>query len=230
MLTRLSIRNIVLIEALDLTFGRGLGVLTGETGAGKSILLDALGLVLGNRADSGLVRGGEDKASVSASFEFATLPRALAERLDGAWNIVFLNALGDMFVARDPLGIRPLCYAIDESKFFAAASESVALANLGFEDSEIKSLPPGCAVIIENGKLEIKQFAAKPQRAHCFFEWIYFANVASTLDDRSVYMTRKALGEELARLETVPIDDDTIVVPVPDTAQAAAASLADDSK
>ena len=56
MLTRLSIRNIVLIEALDLAFGRGLGVLTGETGAGKSILLDALGLVLGNRADSGLVR------------------------------------------------------------------------------------------------------------------------------------------------------------------------------
>ena len=84
MLTRMSIRNIVLIEALDLTFGRGLGVLTGETGAGKSILLDALGLVLGNRADSGLVRGGEDKASVSASFEFATLPRALAERLDDA--------------------------------------------------------------------------------------------------------------------------------------------------
>ncbi|WP_306088576.1 DNA repair protein RecN [Qipengyuania flava] len=84
MLTRLSIRNIVLIEALDLTFGRGLGVLTGETGAGKSILLDALGLVLGNRADSGLVRGGEDKASVSASFEFATLPLALAERLDDA--------------------------------------------------------------------------------------------------------------------------------------------------
>ena len=84
MLTRLSIRNIVLIEALDLTFGRGLGVLTGETGAGKSILLDALGLVLGNRADSGLVRGGEDKASVTASFEFAALPLALAERLDGA--------------------------------------------------------------------------------------------------------------------------------------------------
>ena len=61
MLTRLSIRNIVLIEALELDFGRGLGVLTGETGAGKSILLDALGLVLGDRADSGLVRAGADK-------------------------------------------------------------------------------------------------------------------------------------------------------------------------
>ena len=74
MLTRLSIRNIVLIEALDLDFGPGLGVLTGETGAGKSILLDALGLVLGNRADSGLVRGGEEQASVTASFEFSQLP------------------------------------------------------------------------------------------------------------------------------------------------------------
>ena len=74
MLTRLAIRNIVLIEALDLDFAAGLGVLTGETGAGKSILLDALGLVLGNRADSGLVRAGEDKASVTASFEFARLP------------------------------------------------------------------------------------------------------------------------------------------------------------
>lgn len=74
MLTHLAIRNIVLIEALDLDFGRGLGVLTGETGAGKSILLDALGLVLGDRADTSLVRAGEDRASVVASFEFARLP------------------------------------------------------------------------------------------------------------------------------------------------------------
>ncbi|EQB08726.1 DNA repair protein RecN [Sphingobium quisquiliarum P25] len=69
MLTTLSIRNVVLIEALDLEFGAGLGVLTGETGAGKSILLDSLGLALGARADSGLVRSGEAQASVSATFE-----------------------------------------------------------------------------------------------------------------------------------------------------------------
>jgi DNA repair protein RecN (Recombination protein N) len=68
MLTTLSIRNVVLIEALDLEFGPGLGVLTGETGAGKSILLDSLGLALGQRADSGLVRQGEPQASVSATF------------------------------------------------------------------------------------------------------------------------------------------------------------------
>ena len=84
MLTRLSIRNIVLIEALDLDFGRGLGVLTGETGAGKSILLDALGLILGNRAETALVRSGADKASVTASFEFAALPAPVAEALDDA--------------------------------------------------------------------------------------------------------------------------------------------------
>lgn len=82
MLTSLAIRNIVLIEALDLTFGQGLGVLTGETGAGKSILLDALGLVLGNRADSGLVRAGADQASVTATFEFKRIPDVINDALD----------------------------------------------------------------------------------------------------------------------------------------------------
>ena len=81
MLTSLAIRNVVLIEALDLAFGPGLGVLTGETGAGKSILLDALGLVLGNRAETGLVRAGEEQASVTATFEFAELPEAMRAAL-----------------------------------------------------------------------------------------------------------------------------------------------------
>ena len=68
MLTGLAIRDVVLIERLDLHFGPGLTVLTGETGAGKSILLDSLGLALGARADAGLVRSGADQASVTASF------------------------------------------------------------------------------------------------------------------------------------------------------------------
>ena len=68
MLTALSIRDVVLIERLDLAFGAALTVLTGETGAGKSILLDSLGLALGARAESGLVRAGAEQASVTASF------------------------------------------------------------------------------------------------------------------------------------------------------------------
>ena len=69
MLVSLSIRDVVLIDRLDLTFDTGLCVLTGETGAGKSILLDALGLALGARAESALLRGGADQASVAAVFE-----------------------------------------------------------------------------------------------------------------------------------------------------------------
>lgn len=68
MLNALSIRDVVLIERLDLAFGPGLTVLTGETGAGKSILLDSLGLALGARAEQGLVRAGAEQASVSALF------------------------------------------------------------------------------------------------------------------------------------------------------------------
>ncbi|MDQ2878956.1 MAG: AAA family ATPase, partial [Pseudomonadota bacterium] len=69
MLTALSIRDVVLIEALDLDFQAGLGVLTGETGAGKSILLDALGLALGGRGEPALVRQGATQAVVTASFD-----------------------------------------------------------------------------------------------------------------------------------------------------------------
>ena len=69
MLARLSIRDIVLIERLDIEFSRGLAVLTGETGAGKSILLDAFALALGGRGDSGLVRHGAEQGQVTATFD-----------------------------------------------------------------------------------------------------------------------------------------------------------------
>ena len=65
MLVGLSIRDVVLIDRVDLSFRRGLAVLTGETGAGKSILLDALGLALGARGDIALVRNGAERASVT---------------------------------------------------------------------------------------------------------------------------------------------------------------------
>jgi DNA repair protein RecN (Recombination protein N) len=68
MLLGLTIREIVMIDRLDLAFRQGLCVLTGETGAGKSILLDALGLALGKRADAGLVRNGAGEAAVTAEF------------------------------------------------------------------------------------------------------------------------------------------------------------------
>lgn len=167
---------------------------------------------------------GQEIALQSKS-DLLDLLKRLHTKLDGAYNIVFLNALGEMFVSRDPLGVRPLCWAMEEG-LFAAASESVALANLGFTPERIHSVPPGHAVIIQEGKLRVEKYAESPRTAHCFFEWIYFANVSSTLDDRSVYLSRKALGEKLAEQEDVPYDKDWIVVPVPDTAKAAADAMA----
>ena len=78
MLTRLDIRDVVLIDRLEIEAGPGLAVLTGETGAGKSILLDALGLALGARSETGLVRAGAGQATVSAAFDIADGHPALA--------------------------------------------------------------------------------------------------------------------------------------------------------
>ena len=155
--------------------------------------------------------------------------QSISRRFDGAYSLVFLNARGEMLVARDPLGIKPLCYATDGS-LFAAASESVALLNIGFSPEQIKSLAPGHAITIVDGKIELEKYADTSGSAHCFFEWIYFANVASSMDGRSVYLSRTELGNELAQLEkedgSVMIDEDTIVVPVPDTSKAAADAMA----
>ncbi|MGL4555010.1 MAG: amidophosphoribosyltransferase [Gemmataceae bacterium] len=168
-----------------------------------------------------LSQAGDDRPDLVEVF------RRLAKKFDGAYNIVFLNAMGDMVVLRDPTGFRPLCIAQD-GPLFAAASESVALLNLGFK--EVQSLEPGEMIVIQDGEVRHSRFAPKQNPAHCFFEWIYFANVASTLDGRGVYTTRAALGRELARRErergTVPLDKGTIVVPVPDTGKAAADAMA----
>lgn len=83
MLVHLSVHNYAIVEHLDLELERGMSVITGETGAGKSIMLDALGLTLGDRADSGVVRPGADKADILATFDVSEIPDArawLAER------------------------------------------------------------------------------------------------------------------------------------------------------
>ena len=74
MLAAVSVRNFAIIDEVSLELGAGLTVLTGETGAGKSILVDALGLVLGDRADASAVRHGADRAEITASFDLADLP------------------------------------------------------------------------------------------------------------------------------------------------------------
>ena len=88
MLTALSIRDIVLVDALDLEVHGGLTVLTGETGAGKSIILDALGLALGARADAGLVRAGAKQASATAVFTAPDDPALIALISERGFDVV----------------------------------------------------------------------------------------------------------------------------------------------
>lgn len=76
MLTLLTVNNFAIAEHVDISFDTGMTVITGETGAGKSIVLDALGLTLGDRADAGVVRYGEDRADISATFDVSKLTDA----------------------------------------------------------------------------------------------------------------------------------------------------------
>ncbi|MEI6557270.1 MAG: DNA repair protein RecN [Rhodospirillaceae bacterium] len=114
MLVSLVIRDVVLIERLTLAFRPGLGVLTGETGAGKSILLDALGLALGARGDSGLVRRGADQAAVTAEFQLEGSHPVFAilreQGLEGADSLTLRRVIGTdgrsrAFVNDQPIGV-----------------------------------------------------------------------------------------------------------------------------
>ena len=117
--------------------------------------------------------------------DLLTVCRRMTAPLDGAYCVAFLNAHGDMFVARDPYGFKPLVYAFDGS-LFAAASEDVALLNIGFPASAIHDVAPGEMIVVDSGGITKKRYAPSPRAAHCFFEWIYFAGVASSLDGKSV--------------------------------------------
>jgi len=147
----------------------------------------------------------------------------LSRKFDGCYNMAFINAHGEIVVLRDPYGFRPLCYGYNDGMFLAA-SESNALINCGV--TRYKSLKPGEMIHISNGDVTVKRFAKNKKTTHCMFEWVYFSNVSSVLDGKSVYITRTNLGKELAKLETEDISEDHVVVPVPDTAKAAGDAMA----
>ena len=117
MLTRLSIRDIVLIDRLDIDFASGLSVLTGETGAGKSILLDSFALALGARGDAGLVRQGVEQGQVTAAFDLAKKHPAYAVLADNdiviedeliLRRVQFADGRTRAFVNDQPVGVQIL--------------------------------------------------------------------------------------------------------------------------
>jgi DNA repair protein RecN (Recombination protein N) len=155
MLARLSIRDIVLIDRLDIDFGSGLAALTGETGAGKSILLDAFALALGARGEAALVRAGAEQGQVTAAFELADdhpVRRVLAENDLGAEDelivrrVQFADGRTRAFVNDQPVSVqvlRALGSALveihgqhDERAFVDAATHRALLDAYGGIDGE----------------------------------------------------------------------------------------------
>src|SRR5271169_6653289 len=162
MLARLSIRDIILIDRLDIDFGAGLAALTGETGAGKSILLDAFALALGARGEAALVRTGAEQGQVTAAFELAAdhpARRVLTENDLGAEDelivrrVQFADGRTRAFINDQPVSVqvlRALGAALveihgqhDERAFVDAATHRALLdVYAGIEDqaAEVASL------------------------------------------------------------------------------------------
>ena len=155
--------------------------------------------------------------------DFKDLFQEVCSNFDGSYNITFINAKGQLVVLRDPLGLKPLCYGVAEDTLIVA-SESVVLSNMGVED--FKDVQPGEMIIAENGEFRVERFMESPRKAHCFFEWVYFSNLASSLEGRSVYKVRHEIGKWLAEAEKLPNEEDHIVMSVPETANTAASSFA----
>lgn len=149
--------------------------------------------------------------------DYKKIFKTLSEQLDGAYCLSFLDAQGKLIVVRDPQGFKPLSYAVTEN-CIVVASESVAIWNRGFNN--IQTLEPGCMIVVDENGVKVERYAEQKRKSHCFFEWIYFSNVASTIDKQNVYEARVRAGQLLAKQETEEITENTIVVSVPDTAKA----------
>jgi len=153
--------------------------------------------------------------------------RYVYRKVKGSYSVVIYIADKGMLAFRDPFGLRPLLFGINRDKLipsFAFASESVSLDVLGFKN--IRDLEPGSAIFIDkNREVYEKKILNKPHRP-CIFEYIYFARPDSYLNKINVYKSRVELGKKLAKKIKgikLPID---VIVPVPDSARAAAIEIA----
>lgn len=198
MLTALSIRDVVLIEALDLEFGAGLGVLTGETGAGKSILLDALGLALGRRGESGLVRHGAAQATVTATFEVPASVHALLEE----------NGLeGD---EGDPLIVRRIVKADGGSRAFVndQPASAALLREIGAQLVEIHGQHDDRGLLAPAGhRALLDTFAGAPTQAvadaHAAWREAEAALAAARSEIATAQADRDWLEHAVAELESL---------------------------
>jgi amidophosphoribosyltransferase len=173
------------------------------------------------------------EATSSFTLDPAIIFRAVAglhRRARGAYACVAHIAGNGILAFRDPYGIRPLCYGVNETEHgteYMVASESVALEGLGFRF--VRDIAPGEAVFIDmDSNFHAQQCAESPSLNPCIFEYVYFARPDSIMDGVSVYSARLRMGEHLSEkiareLRSGEID---VVMPIPDTSRPAAMQLA----
>jgi amidophosphoribosyltransferase len=155
---------------------------------------------------------------------------AVHNRCSGGYAVVAMIIGHGIVAFRDPNGIRPILVGDRETssgKEYMVASESVALATLGFKNA--RDLQPGEAIFITNdGVLHSRQFSGPTSRSPCIFEFVYFARPDSIIDNLSVYKARLRMGEQLAGqiVREWPDHDVDVVIPIPDTSRTAAVQVA----
>ncbi len=147
----------------------------------------------------------------------------LKNEMIGSYCFTFLSDDNSVFAARDPKGFRPLVMGHkDQNNTYIVASESSALAAVGAE--LIRDVKPGELIKFSRNGFETEMFSDDTQRAHCSFEFTYFAHPSSNMEGSNVYLARKKIGQFLAK--KFPLKDADLVIPVPDSARPAALGFA----
>lgn len=158
---------------------------------------------------------------IEDNIDFANVIQEPSKTWDGGFVICGANGSGDIFILRDPNGIRPCFYYLDDEAFVAASERPVIQTAMNVRIGDIKELEPGEAIMVsKHGKVTIKQILPKLDNQKCSFERIYFSRGS----DADIYKERKLLGKNLTEkiLKAVDYDlDNTILSFIPNTAEVA---------
>jgi amidophosphoribosyltransferase len=147
----------------------------------------------------------------------------LKNEMIGSYCFTFITDDNSVYAARDPKGFRPMVLGHKEfDNTYIVASESSAVSAVGAELQ--RDVTPGELIKLSKDGLETERFSKDNSRAHCSFEFTYFAHPASKMEGKNIYVSRKRIGQFLAK--KFPIKDGDLVIPVPDSARPAALGYA----
>lgn len=147
----------------------------------------------------------------------------LKNEMVGSYCFTFISDDSSVYAARDPKGFRPMVLGYKESdKTYIVASESSAISAVGAKLE--RNVTPGELIHFSNNGMQTEMFSDETARAHCSFEFTYFAHPSSNMEGKNIYVARKNIGRFLAK--KFPITDADLVIPVPDSARPAALGYA----